>query len=342
RVRIEDEILVSRMTLIGRVTAGDCSVRGERIGIPGVRVMLEDGSFAMTDADGRYHFEGLVPGTHVVQVAEQTLPKGGRFIDCVNSTRSAGSATSRFITGQGGTLAVADFSAVLPQDMKSALQPIAEKPISSETSNAEQPAKPAAISEADLEDRKAAGAETNWLAMGDGPTDFLFPQVDHNPRSPTIRVVIRHRKGEKVNLAINGKPVDPIAFDGESVSPKGYAVSVWRGLPLAGEKSVLTASVRTADGRETAQLKRDVHFVQVPARVTLVKEKSRLIADGTTRPILAIRVTDRNGRPVHAGITGELTLNQPYESALAIDAMQSRTLSGLDRAAPTFDAAGLY
>ncbi|WP_298282462.1 hypothetical protein [Novosphingobium sp.] len=340
RVRIEDEILASRMTLIGRVTAGDCSVRGERIGIPGVRVMLEDGSFAMTDADGRYHFEGLVPGTHVVQVAEQTLPKGGRFIDCVNSTRSAGSATSRFITGQGGTLAVADFSAVLPQDMKSASQPIAEKPISSEKRDAEQPAKPAAMPEVDLEDRKAAGAETNWLAMGDGPTDFLFPQVDHNPRSPTIRVVVRHRKGEKVNLAINGKPVDPIAFDGESVSPKGYAVSVWRGLPLTGEKSVLTASVRTADGRETAQLKRDVHFVQVPARVTLVKEKSRLIADGTTRPMLALRVTDRHGRPVHAGITGGFTLNQPYESALAIDAMQSRTLSGLDRAAPTFVVKG--
>lgn len=340
RVRIEDEILASRMTLIGRVTAGDCSVRDGRVGIPGVRVMLEDGSFAMTDAEGRYHFEGVVPGTHVVQVAEQTLPAGGRFIDCVNSTRSAGSATSRFITGQGGTLAVADFSAVLRPDTKIAPQPSAEKGNSADKLKAEDSEKPAAVREAELEDRKAAGADTNWLAMGDGPTDFLFPQVDHNPRSPTIRVAIRHRKGEKVDLAINGKPVDPIAFDGESASPQGYAVSIWRGIPLAGETSALTAVVRSADGRETARLKRDVHFVQVPARVTLIKEKSRLIADGTTRPMLALRVTDRNGRPVHAGITGEFTLNQPYESALAIDAMQARTLSGLDRAAPTFVVKG--
>ncbi|MCX7283472.1 MAG: hypothetical protein NTX28_05400 [Novosphingobium sp.] len=340
RVRIEDEVLASRMTLIGRVTAGDCSITDARPGIAGVRVMLEDGSFAVTDAEGRYHFEGLVPGTHVVQVAEQTLPAGGRFIDCANSTRSAGRATSRFITGQGGTLAVADFSAVLPQAVKSPVQATVVEAVLSESEKPVAVVKPAAVREAELEDRKSAGAETNWLALGDGPTDFLFPQADHNPRAPTIRVAIRHRKGETVDLTINGRPVDPVAFDGQSVSLQGFAVSVWRGLPLAGEKSVLGAVVRAADGHETARLKREVHFVQVPARVALVREKSRLIADGTTRPVLALRVTDRNGRPVHAGITGEFTLNQPYESALAIDAMQTRTLSGLDRAAPTFVVKG--
>lgn len=338
RVRIEDEVLASRMTLIGRVTAGDCDVRDNPIGIPGVRVMLEDGSFAITDIDGRYHFEGLVPGTHVVQVAEQTLPEGGHFNDCANSTRSARNATSRFVTGQGGTLAVADFSAVLREVAKAAPAPAIAPAVADATEAA--PEKPAAVREAELEDRKAAGAETNWLAMGDGPTDFLFPAAGHNPRSPAIRIAIRHRKGETVDLKINGKPVDPIAFDGASAAPQGYAVSVWRGVPLDGETSALIATVRTSDGRETAQLKRDVHFVQVPARVELVREKSQLVADGTTRPILAIRVTDRNGRPVHAGITGELTLNQPYESALAIDAMQARTLSGLDRAAPTFVVKG--
>ncbi|OYX96509.1 MAG: hypothetical protein B7X90_03090 [Novosphingobium sp. 17-62-19] len=337
RVRIEDEVLASRMTLIGRVTAGECNVRESRVGIPGVRVMLEDGSFAITDIDGRYHFEGLVPGTHVVQVAEQTLPEGGRFIDCANSTRSAGNTTSRFVTGQGGTLAVADFSAVLREVALAA--PIPAKADAEKTEQAEAE-KPVAVREAELEDRKAAGAETNWLAMGDGPTDFLFPTADHNPRSPAIRIAIRHRKGETVDLKINGKPVDPIAFDGASAAPQGYAVSVWRGVPLDGEASTLSATVRSADGKETAQLKRDVHFVQVPARVELIREKSQLVADGTTRPMLAIRVTDRNGRPVHAGITGEFTLNQPYESALAIDAMQSRTLSGLDRAAPTFVVKG--
>lgn len=75
-VRIDRDVLTARMTIIGRVTEGPCTLRKDRPGIPGVRVMLEDGSFAITDRDGRYHFEGVVPGTHVVQVARQTLPAG--------------------------------------------------------------------------------------------------------------------------------------------------------------------------------------------------------------------------------------------------------------------------
>lgn len=111
---IDRETIGSRMTLIGRVTEGSCLLEEDRRGIPGVRVMLEDGSFALTDADGRYHFEGLLPGTHVVQAQRQTLPEGGKFVDCSRSTRNAGSVDSRFVRGQGGSLVVADFHAVLP------------------------------------------------------------------------------------------------------------------------------------------------------------------------------------------------------------------------------------
>src|SRR5690606_19247213 len=62
-LRIRRDGLADRMTLVGQITAGRCGRRGEAIGVRGVRVMLEDGSFAVTDADGRYHFDGVVPGT---------------------------------------------------------------------------------------------------------------------------------------------------------------------------------------------------------------------------------------------------------------------------------------
>ncbi len=123
-VNILRDTIASRMTMIGRITAGDCRVEeAQRIGIPGVRVMMEDGSFAITDAQGRYHFEGVVPGTHVVQAARMTLPEGGEFVDCSRSTRNAGSATSRFVIGQGGSLIVADFHAILPEGLPSCCEP---------------------------------------------------------------------------------------------------------------------------------------------------------------------------------------------------------------------------
>lgn len=334
-VRIERDTLTGRMTLIGRVTDGGCGADGPHDGIPGVRLVLEDGSFAITDADGRYHFEGLTPGTHVVQAQSATLPEGGRFTDCARSTRSA---SSRFAIGQGGSLAVADFSAELPASAsprRRGPQADGEEP----SDGTRSPPARGREDETASSDRAAAGGDTDWLSLGDGPTDFLFPTIDHNPRAPAVRVVIRHRVGETVQLSVDGKPVDPIAFDGVRTAP-GHAVSIWRGVALEGETTHLTARVLKADGSLAAELARDVHYASTPARVEIVPGRTRLIADGSTRPVLALRVVDRNGRPVHAGLTGEFHLSAPYESAEALDAMRTRALSGLGRAAPRWVVKG--
>lgn len=299
-VRIRRDELADRMTLIGRITAGSCG--DEAIGIPGVRVMLEDGSFAVTDVDGRYHFDGLVPGTHVVRALETTLPTGGRFVDCARSTRSAGSAETRFVTGQGGSLARADFTATLPAEAAEAAEPVT----------------------APLTDQDAAGANTDWMAIGDGPDEILFPATDHNPRSGAIRVVARHRPDQSAILMVDGNPVDPLAYDGVTVSPdRRYAISVWRGVRLSGATTRLAVSLNGGPA-----LEREVAFADTPMIAQLVAERSHLVADGMKPPVLAVRFLDRLGRPVHAGISGSFTLEGPYEAASSISAQQSRELTG--------------
>ena len=324
-LRITQDNLAARMTLIGRITDGGCDVNAEPVGIPGVRLVLEDGSFAVTDADGRYHFDALTPGTHVVQALSNTLPKGGEFTDCARSTRSAGSASSRFVIGQGGSLVVADFSATLPYKL-----------VSKRSAETEKRDEKTAVAE----ERAAAGGDTDWMALGDGPTEFLFPALDHNPRAPAVRVAVRHRANQTVELLIDGKPVDKVAFDGLKKSPRGFAVSLWRSIPLGGDVTRLTARVLNADGSVASELTRPVHYAAKPARVELLPAQSRLIADGSSRPVLALRILDRNGRPVHDGISGEFALSAPYESAEALDMMQSRALSGQGRAAPRWVVKG--
>ena len=160
---IERETIAGRMTLVRRITRGDCALTGPREGIAGVRVVLEDGSFVLTDIDGCYHFDGLVPGTHVVQAQASTLPgTGGKFIDCTASSRSAGTPNSRFVTGRGGSLVVADFAAIIGENAA------ASTPAAKETS---------------VSDPAAAGAGIDFVGMGDGPDEFLFPALDHNPRA---------------------------------------------------------------------------------------------------------------------------------------------------------------
>ena len=92
---------------------GGCGVDpAKRPGLAGVRIMMEDGSYAVTDRDGRYHFEGVRPGTHVVQMDAMTLPSNRVAVDCAQSLRSGGRAISRFVDGQGGALKRVDFHAV--------------------------------------------------------------------------------------------------------------------------------------------------------------------------------------------------------------------------------------
>ena len=63
--------------------------------------MLEDGSYSVTDEDGRYHFEGVKPGLRVVQLDEMTLPDYVAAVDCAQNSRSAGRPMSSRPFGSG-------------------------------------------------------------------------------------------------------------------------------------------------------------------------------------------------------------------------------------------------
>ena len=285
-VRISRETIADRMTIVGRILDGGCGAVAAR-GIAGVRIMLEDGSYTVTDADGRYHFEGVKPGTHVVQLDDMTLPADRAAVDCARNTRSGGRAFSRFVEGQGGALKRVDFHAV-------------------EAAAREKKPAAAAVRAPALSDPAAAGAERDWLTGQQPGIAWLFPEPEHNPRAPVVRVAIKHAPGQTIRLFADGRPVDAIAFDGTRKNGDGsVAVSLWRGLPLEKRATQLTAEVRDAGGAVVETLTRTVHYSSSPLQAELVRERSVLIADGVTRPVIALRLTDRDGRPVHHGLVGD-------------------------------------
>lgn len=321
--RIERDGISERFTLIGRVTESACTIDPrEAKGISGVRVMLQDGTYTITDQEGRYHFEGLKPGTHVVQVDPSTFPLDMEPMDCAQNTRSAGSAISRFVDGRGGALKRADFRArqTTPRESTAIVGP-ARAPVSS--------------------DSEAAGAERDWFAGQTPGTRFIFPEEEHNPRSRAIRVAVLHMPGQTVELLLNGKPVNPLAFDGSRKSAdKKMAVSLWRGIELDDRTNVLTARILNRGGNVIEELVRPVHYSASPIQARIVREKSVLVADGITRPVLAVRLLDRDGKPAHHGMTGDFALDAPYVPAVEVDAQQAQQLSGLERAKPVWKVEG--
>ncbi len=317
-VRLRPLLFTDAMALIGRVTEGDCGDPvDKRKGLAGIRLMLEDGTFVVTDRDGLYHIEGIRPGRHVVQIDTASVPASHQPVACDIDTRQARSAISRFVEAEGGVLKRVDFQ----------LRPTGKAAVAID-------ALPISVAG----DAEAAG-NRNWL-KGQAPgIDWLFPAVDHNPRAPVLRVAILHAPGQRVALTVNGHGTDPLAFDGVD-SDGAAAVSTWTGLPLQAGDNRLVARVLDAGGAVVQTLERSVHYAGVPVRAVIDPAKSRLLADGLHRPLIAVRVTDTDGRPVRAGTLVPFRVDQPYQAAIEAELQQGRQLAGRDSAATTARVVG--
>lgn len=135
RVRVLGGVFSDEAYLVGKVFL-DCN--GDRVqgpgepGIPGVRVLLEDGTSAVTDGEGKYSLYGLKPITHVVKVDSTTLPEGAEL--AVLDSRNSGRGDSRFADLKKGEMHKADFAvancaaANVKAEVERRRQALADKP----------------------------------------------------------------------------------------------------------------------------------------------------------------------------------------------------------------------
>ncbi|GAA4038024.1 hypothetical protein GCM10022281_18390 [Sphingomonas rosea] len=315
-VAIRPFLMSDAATLIGRVFDGGCDAPETRMaGVPGVRILMEDGSYVLSDREGLFHFEGVRPGTHVVQLDVASLPEGFEAVQCLRDTRHGGSAISQFVEVRGGTLWRTNFHLRRTGTAK----PLA--------------AKAAPVLAAD----KPAAPATDWFAGQQAGNALLFPGDGFNPSSPAVRVVVKHLADTSLRLRLNGAAVPDINLDTSQASAdKSFLVTQYQGLPLGEGDNRLEVEVRGAGGALLEKFVRTLHYANAVAHAELVPARSRLVADGRTRPVVAIRLTDRAGKPVRQGVTGTFQLTAPYRVASDLDLQQARQLSGADRAPPTW------
>lgn len=107
-VRVTSELFTDRGFIVGRISEGECG-QLDGAGVAGVRVYLEDGRYAITDSEGKYHFDGVDPGTHVVQLDDYTIPEHLELGGCRDTVRHSGRAYSQFVDLRAGALWRADF-----------------------------------------------------------------------------------------------------------------------------------------------------------------------------------------------------------------------------------------
>ena len=110
-VEVEQGVFSDRGFVLGTVYA-DCNRNrlkdADEPGVPGVRLIMEDGTQVVTDGEGKYSLYGLTPKTHVLRVDNTTLPSGTKLE--VLGSRNAGNPNSRFVDISNGELVRADFA----------------------------------------------------------------------------------------------------------------------------------------------------------------------------------------------------------------------------------------
>ena len=111
KVKITGGIFSDKAYVFGKVYA-DCNINriqdaGE-LGIPNVRIYLDNGTYAITDSEGKYSLYGLTPRTYVAKIDNTSLPTGASLE--ILSNRNAEDAASQFVDLKNSELHKADFA----------------------------------------------------------------------------------------------------------------------------------------------------------------------------------------------------------------------------------------
>ncbi len=117
QVRVEPGVFTDKGVVLGKVFVDANTNRVQDAGepgVPGVRLYLEDGTFVITDGEGKFSLYGLRPRTHVLKVDNTTLPSGAKLLEL--STANAGDAGSRFVNLKNGELHRANFAIAAPPE----------------------------------------------------------------------------------------------------------------------------------------------------------------------------------------------------------------------------------
>ncbi|HBG04140.1 MAG: hypothetical protein A2075_01155 [Geobacteraceae bacterium GWC2_58_44] len=152
-----------------------------------------------------------------------------------------------------------------------------------------------------------------WLENSEQGRDWAWPPAVYFPAITSTHIAVMHHPTDKVSLSVNGEPVHPVLLEKVLKNPSGSSgLSYWRGVPLKYGDNRLVAVLLQAGGEKTV-LERVVHVSTAPVKAELVPELSRLVADGKTPPVIALRLLDKDDAPARSGVAGKFSVASPYQ-----------------------------
>ncbi len=176
-----------------------------------------------------------------------------------------------------------------------------------------------------------------WIESAQPGLAWLWPGPDYSPAIPSLKVAVKHDPNERTTFLLNGSEVEPLNFEGMLKNASStVAVSRWAGVDLREGDNYFECIVHDASGNKTGHLQRMIHYAGAPAYVEVVEAQSNLVVDGKQAPVIAIRLSDKDGYPVREGMVGTFAVDAPYAAEETLDAFQKNPLSGMDKQKPQY------
>ena len=172
------------------------------------------------------------------------------------------------------------------------------------------------------------------LAPGIG---WVWPKDGYRPPIPSLKVAVKHDPQQTVELFVNGLQISALSFEGtRTTASKSVSLSRWRGINLIDGSNELDAVFRDKNGNEVKRLTRKIHYAGGPQRAEVRVEASVLIADGRTRPVIAIQMYDRWGEPARPRTIGNFYVNPPHRSWWEVESLKENPLVAIGEREPVY------
>jgi uncharacterized repeat protein (TIGR01451 family) len=301
--------------------------------LAGVKLVLDDGTWAITDVDGRYSFAGITPRTHALKLDVATLPVTAHAL--VSDHRNEGDPSLRFVDLTRGDLVRADFMvqgdslalrdagerrlALLPRDERARVIARGVDALGGPRAVGDTRSLPASRSwsgegegaaaprpAADAPSSVRAGLATAPAAAAPG-IDALLPGLDTDLgfvgledldtlTTTQCAVVVKGPLGSTLALRVNGKLI-PETRVGRRFTAARSGVEAWEyiGVDLAAGVNVLEVAPPHSVGRVAVRV-----IAPGPLARVEIAAPRRVVADGRSEAALDVWTRDAAGVPVGA------------------------------------------
>ena len=169
-----------------------------------------------------------------------------------------------------------------------------------------------------------------WLDQSDNSLEWLLPSDDYNPEIPSVSIAIKHDRQHKIVLQLDGQEVSRLNVDSVESSTDGQrSITRWRGIDIVKGDNQFVAMTYDKNDQVQAQITKTVHLSGQPVRAELIKQQSKLHANGRDPVVVAVRFYDQWGYPARPGVVGEFNLSPEYTARQIKNKLTKQPLNSL-------------